>query len=347
MQTRAFAALLAAALLTVPAAAAAQTVGPRMGIIPGTDMTRDEFRARAQAQLAAVALNALTYYVANGSYAPDIYTLQASPAWNLRINNMFTGRPIQGVYFEPTPSQMTKEPPVGLGGIAPPDLNMPPTGLNQPKQDGKPNIVVIPGNASARVNPAAIRDHDPGDIFYYAKGDLLQLILFAPDNSYFEYVDEQPNGNYRGNLRLRTNQPAENLYAAQVLYFVETLAGQHYNLVQFMGDQKTVPGAQVGQLPGSKKIELAGRIGITVVNPITKKPLTAGKECSPGNILEGTPLKICTATGPALSMAEMTMGREEQGAMPAPKAKPQAKPKPGTRQPGGPRPGAPGGGRRN
>jgi hypothetical protein len=109
-----------------------------------------------------------------------------------------------------------------------------------------------------------------------------------------------------------------------------------------------VPGAQLTSLPGSKKIELAGRIGLTVLNPVTRKPETAAKECSPGVVLEGTPLKICTAAGPSLSLTEMTLAREDpqlQAPSRQPKPRQTVKPKPGQRPPGGKTPGAPGGGR--
>jgi hypothetical protein len=332
-----------------PAAVLAAPIGPKMGVIPGTSMTRDEFRARAQAQLAAIALNAVTYQIAKGSYAPDIYTLQASPAWNLRVANMFTGRPVQGIYFEPSQDSMTSDPSLGLGGadIAPDLPPVIPKSLGEPPKEGeKPPLMFAKSLGTYRVSPAAIRDHDPGDIFYYTKGDLLQLIVYAPDNTYFEWVDEIPNANFRVNLQLRPNQPVENLYAAQVLYYVDSLAAQHYNLVQFMADGQTVPGATISGLSGSKKIELAGRIGVTVVNPITHKPETAVKQCSPGAILEGAPLKICTATGESLSMTDMTMAREDLEHTQQPKKqKPQPKPKPGQRPAGGRTPGAPGGGR--
>jgi hypothetical protein len=333
--------------------ASAQEVGPRMGVIPGTDMTRDEFRARAQAQCAAIALNAVTYYLAKDSYAPDIYTLQASPAWNLRIANMFTGRPVQGIYFEPSADAMTNDPAIGLSGMdLTPDLPPPPPqqqggGQIGPQKDEKPQLNLNANFGTMRVDPAAIRDYDAGDVYYYTKGDLLQLIIYAPDGTYYEWVDDMPNANFRTSLQLRSSQPDENLYAAQVLYYVESLAGQHYNLVQYMAGRETVPGAAVGDLPGSKKIELAGRVGITVVNPVTKQPETAAKSCSPGVILEGSPLKICTAKGESLSITEMTMAREDVGhAPPKPKVKAKPKPKPGSRPPGGSTPGAPGGGRR-
>ena len=192
-----------------------------------------------------------------------------------------------------------------------------------------------------RVDPKAIRSFDGGDIFYYTKGELLQLIIYAPDGTFVEWVDELPSANYRSSLMLRPNQPKDNLYAAQVLFYVESLAAQHYNLVQFMGDATTVPGAAVASLPGSKKIELAGRIGIFVLNPVTRKPETAATKCSPGVILEGTPLKICTVGGPSLALTEMTpwRARTRRSARPAKKPKPTAKPKPGERPPGGHTPG--------
>jgi hypothetical protein len=350
MRTIGFYGLVLVAALLAVSPAWAQKVGPRMGVIPGTSMTRDEFRARAQADLAAVALNAVTYRIAKGSYATDFYELQASPAWNLRVANMFTGRPIQAIYFEPGPDNMTSAPSVGLGGLELPQ--MPPMGngsgeMGQVGKEKQPPIQLNPLSGVTRVDPGAIRDYEAGDVYYYVKGDLLQLILYAPDGSFFEWVDEVPNANFRINLQLRPDQPAENLYAAQVLYYVESLAAQHYNLVQFMSDGTTVPGAQLASLPGSKKIELAGRIGITVVNPVTKKPETASTKSSPGVVLEGTPLKIATATGPALAMTEMTMGREdmEHTQSPKPKVRQQPKVRPGQVPPGGPTPGAPGGGR--
>ena len=39
--------------------------------------------------------NTVTHLLYNGSYPPDFYALQSSRAWNIKPNNMFTGRPLQ------------------------------------------------------------------------------------------------------------------------------------------------------------------------------------------------------------------------------------------------------------
>jgi hypothetical protein len=353
MQKSTFGLILAAALLLALSgpSSAAETIGPRMGVIPGTDITHDEFRAQARADLAAVALNAVAYLLYNDSYAQDFYTLQSSKAWNIQVNNMFTGRPLQLIYFEPSPNTMTTGPSMGMSSF---DyaLDKPKTGgpVGQIGDDGKlpDNVQFTAGGNGGplRVDPRAIRDFDGGDIYYYTKGELLQLIMYAPDGTFVEWVDEIPNANYRSSLTLRAAQPKENVFAAQVLYYVETLAPQYYNLVKFMGDETTVPGASLSELPGSKRIELAGRIGITVLNPVTRKPETAVKTASPGVILEGTPLKIVTLDGKAQSLTEMTMAHEDPQQLARPNAKkpgkPVQKPAPGTK---GHTPGAPGGGR--
>lgn len=343
--------LTAALLLALAVPAAAQKVGPRMGVIPGTDMTHDEFRAHAQADLAAVALNAVAYLLYNGQYAQDFYTLQTSKAWNINVSNMFTGRPLQLIYFEPNPDTMTTAPALGMTTF---DFgqDQPPAGGPVGKLDEKgdlPPDAQFTKNANGgplRVDPKAIRDFEGGDIYYYTKGELLQLIIFAPDGTFVEWVDELPNANYRASLSLRPTQPKDNLFAAQVLYYVETLAPQYYNLLKFMADESTVPGAAVSSLPGSKRIELASRMGITVLNPITRKPETASKTASPGVIIEGTPLKIVTGDGKVQSLVDMTMAPEDPQTLPRTKVKkpgkPVQKPMPGTK---GHTPGAPGGGR--
>jgi len=75
----------------------------------------------------------------------------------------------------------------------------------------------------------------------------------------------------------------------------------------------------------------------------------APRPASPGEIAEGSPLKIRTMAGPVLSLDDMTVG-DQENAQPSgpPPAKPQEtkpKPKPGQKPPGGHTPGAPGGGR--
>ena len=44
-------------------------------------MSRDEFRARANAQLAAVALNALCYHIVEGEWPADLASLIGSEGW--------------------------------------------------------------------------------------------------------------------------------------------------------------------------------------------------------------------------------------------------------------------------
>ena len=85
--------------------------GELIGVIPGTGMMRDEFRARAMVQLKAVALSALAYRLLHDDqYPPDLLTLKNSESWNLDLLNIFSGRPVRALYFEPQEGDFTTRP---------------------------------------------------------------------------------------------------------------------------------------------------------------------------------------------------------------------------------------------
>lgn len=341
MRIRAIGGLLAVALL-LPTLAPAQ-VGPKIGTIPGTEMTRDEFRARAEAQLSAIALNAAAYRQVHGSYAPDLATLQASPAWVLRVRNMFRPRNVQSIWFEPRTEHMTSSIPTPLGGVdAHPPPPPPPSAGPRPPGETPPIVMVPSGTGRTRVDPKAIRDFEAGDVFYFTGGDLMQLVLYAPDGTYYEWIDEVPESRFRDQLMVPQGAPTDHIFAAAVLYFVERQSPKYHNLVQFMGDRPTLPGASLNDLPADKRVELAERLGITVTNPFTRREIEIVTECSPGNLLASasSPIMLCTDEGP-LTLAQLT----RPGV--APQERPvQAQPRPTRPAPGGGRtPGAPGGGR--
>lgn len=273
--------------------------GPQLiGMIPGTAMLRDEFRARAFIQLKAVALSALTYRLLHDdAYPPDLYTLKNSDSWNLDVLNMFTGKAVQAIYFEPQEGDYTTRPlfdvPMAIemsggavGGLDD-DGSVDLGNLGQTLQD-------VSLDTSPRVDAQQIRLFSGGDIYYYVAGDLLQLIMFAPDGSYVEHVDHKPNGRWRAELAT----PAGGLWpssvsAAQVLFFTEELVLRHHNLVEFMGDRETVPSAGFEGIGAAERIERALDLGIVVLNPFTDQPAMVSAEPSVGDFAEaGEPLPL-------------------------------------------------------
>jgi len=324
-----------------------------IGTIPGTGMLRDEFRARALVQLSAAALNAIEFKLVKGDYPTNFGQLRGSNCWNLELTNIFDDQPVRGIYFEATPDQMTDDPVVdmsfdfelpktpatvaglpgsgapgsggtggGAGGEGAGDnsgggtgggnggggTGFDPSVLQEAFQTAGPP-------APKRVNPKAITGYTPGDIFYYTDGKLLQLVMFAPDGTYLEYVDEAPNASKINRLTVRIEGAKfpDDWLAAQVLYFTETLLPQYYNLVQFMGSRETIPNPEFATMGVGQRLGLAIELGITVENPYKREPAKLSETFSEGDFIDpdpalGMPLHLCLRGGRIMTHAELIKG---------------------------------------
>ena len=318
-----FATGLLACLLAFPALAQEPPPELELGMIEGTGMLRDEFRARALAQLAAIALNALAYYEIEGEYPADFYALRRSDAWNIDATNMFTGRPVQAVFYEVQEDDLTTAPPLDVVSIDIPQTPVAvgsatdPTGSFDPDRMGQILSSQATENIS-RVDPRRVEEPEPGEVFYYTAGGLLQLVMFAPDGTFAELVDETPNRSWLA--RFRTNAMAatwpDDLFAAEVLFYLEQLLPQYYNLVKFMGDQETTPRPAFAGMGGDELVLLADELGITPLNPVTKEPLglrtgelADGDLCEP-DPAERRPLYICLPKGRVLALVDLRAGAQ-------------------------------------
>lgn len=263
-----------------------------VGLIPGSDMLRDEFRARAIIQLKAVALNALAYRLANeDEYPQSFYELKGSKYWNLDVLNMFTGNPIKDIYFEPDKDDMTTRLVLDL----PLNLEEDEGNLGAIDLEGGDNIeslgTAIQSAAPStlpRIDPQKVRTFRGGDLLYYVRGDMLQLVLYAPDGTYLEHVDVKPNGHWRRQLNTAGNQFwPDSIGAAQVLFFAE-LVPQHHNLAEFMGNRETLPPTKFKQLSALERLDLARELDIIVLNPISHAAAVSQVEFSLGNFAAST-----------------------------------------------------------
>jgi hypothetical protein len=143
------------------------------------------------------------------------------------------------------------------------------------------------GAQQMRVDPQAIKDIVAGDVYYYVEGELLQLIIYAPDRTYVEWVDEVPNVNFREGLSLSTEGtvfPADQ-YSLQVLYYAEELLPEYLGLYRFMADLDSPPQAALQNLSAAERLPLAQEFGVTVLNPFTHQPAAATAEPSPGDFV--------------------------------------------------------------
>jgi len=334
---------------------------PDMGTIPGTSMRRDEFRGRAMAQLSAIALNALTYQLANGEYPKDFAHLRGSDAWNIDVTNMFSGQRLRSIYFEPQPGDLTSAASNGFVPSFDVPPGLPPDGGQRGSGGGSTEpggsdiapgaIVDIPvtiGAQQLRVDPQAIKDIVPGDVFYYVQGELLQLIIYAPDRTYVEWVDEVPNVNFREGLSLSTENtvfPAD-LYSLQVLYYTEELLPEYLGLFRFMADRDSPPQAALQALSAAERLPLAQEFGVTVLNPLTHQPAAALAQPSPGDFVlaDGSreaPLLVYLSSGKVAmstdlrskgALTETAPADQGAGKVKPPKAKP-SRPKVGGGRP--------------
>ncbi|MBN2081981.1 hypothetical protein JW859_07220 [bacterium] len=291
--------LLAAVLLGTPAGAQdppADIFGggePTVGEIPGTGMLRDEFRARANIQLSAIALNALTYRILHDdTYPTDLITLLRSEAWNLDVTNMFTGRRLQAIYFVPGEDDMTTLPVMDLAMLIDQETTdlgfVGNAGGTDYSQLGEMIAGATP-SALPRVDPRRIRTYTGGDVYYYASGDLLQLIMFTPDGGFLEYVDETPRRNWHEKLTGTAAMWPDSVLVSAVLFFCENLLLPNYNMVEFMGNRATLPVASFDEIGAGQRVELAAALNIAIRNALTGEPVGIAAEYSAGDFAPGDP----------------------------------------------------------
>jgi hypothetical protein len=314
-----------------------------IGVIPGTDMTHDEFRARAEAQLEAVALNALTYRVLNGEYPKGLYELYNSACWNLDPMNMFTGDPINEIMFSPGPEDMTTSAEVGLPfdvelGSAPAPMPAPTPsgdgeeGLGEAENSSPFPPAMIAEPVYFRVDPARITSSAPGDIFYYADGELLQLVMYSGDGIWAEYFEIAPNGRWAAKIGLREAGQywQQDVLAAQVLFFAGELLPQHYNHVLFMSDEPLASYTAPQQIDPWSVLEMAAELDINILNPFSKQPIVVSESYSRGELIEspaGTPpvLMIGLQNGRSSTLEQLYEAYAEPV---EPRGQPQNKPNP-------------------
>jgi hypothetical protein len=172
------------------------------------------------------------------------------------------------------------------------------------------------GTSPSRVNPNAIKLTAPGNIFYYAHGSLLQLVMFAPDGTYVEHVDQAPNGNWLGMLNIQSKGrsfPAD-LYADEVLYYLERLLPRHYNLIRFMSNHEPVDEPALQAKTAGDRLAMAREIGVTVFNPFTKHAAKVGSDKpQPGELVAAAPsaaaaVAIVLRSGEVVTLNQLSAG---------------------------------------
>ncbi|MEZ5339741.1 MAG: hypothetical protein R3F46_15950 [bacterium] len=284
-----------------------------VGMIKGTEMMKSEFRARAYTQMLAAALCAHAYYLEYNELPEDFYQLYNSGAWNLDLQNIFSGRAIDAVYYDPESVGKTNIPSPGLmAELRPLDTSpplMPPSGPGNAD-----NPVLQPmsmSNNPLRVDPSDVPAPSPGDLLYYTNGRMLQLVIFAPDGTFVEYVQSSPDQRWLSIMSVDSNDyewPFD-VYTAEVLLFAEELLPQYYNLYKYMSDQGDIPRHQFASFDAQQRIDMAAELGITIWNPYSKRPITASEVASRGDFLmlagaPPTPLLITIEGDREFSLAD-------------------------------------------
>jgi hypothetical protein len=254
---------------------------------------------------------------------------------------------VQGLFFEPKPADLTSDPSLGIyealadsppavppgqaqggqGSSMDDFIKQLPTTLDQALQQQ-------PVTGVMRVSPEAIRDKTPGDVFYYTKNGLLQLVMFAPDGTFVEHVDAVPSQGWLDRIRLGKESKywPDGVYAAAMLYFSESLLPQYYSLVQYMSNHDSQALAQYDKTGPAERIKLAAELGLELRNPLTRQPIEVAEKATPGayrapGAEAATPLRVWMADGTAVSLQDLHPAQAEQAATPKAKA-PGKTPKP-------------------
>lgn len=309
-----------------------------IGVIPGTDITRDEFRARAMAQLKAIAICAHTYYLLHDKSFPDNFNqLKKSESWNLQVNNLFTGMQMHAIYFDPGPEDMTHRPvmdvPISIDPLPPVVTGQDEQGNFDPEAFGE-SLSQSLGRADQsilRVDPTRIHTFRGGDLYYYTNGTILQLVLFAPDGTYLEHVNLAPDEYWVASLKMTSIFWPDSAQACQVLLYLTEVMPDLYNLVRFMGDQEPLAVETLQQLPAGELVDMAAELDIVVANPFSGQPISLSGDYSLGNFYqssaENRPCRIWMPDKLAYSLADFrafqqASGDEQQTLAPA--AEPQS-----------------------
>ena len=305
----------------------------QMGVIPGSNMTRDEFRARANAQLSAIALNAETFFLLHGKYPESYYALFNSECWNLDPQNLFTGGDIDAIYFDPQPTDLIPSYDSGL----PPGLeNLPtirqfqdpsPSGSGNegsaegqgPTQPASPPPISLDTNVVLKVDPARVYNTGPGNIYYRAVDKTLQLVVFAPDNTYHELFHNSPNRYWHKMLSAGVGGShwSEDVLAGQVLFFTENMLPQFYNHVMFMADLEVLPGSALGKYGVDARLQMAEELGITILNPYSKQQIQLVEGYDLGSFVEPhpadpLPLYLCLVAKRIMTRKQILEGQLAQ-----------------------------------
>jgi hypothetical protein len=176
-------------------------------------------------------------------------------------------------------------------------------------------------------------------VLFYTKDSLLQLVMFAPDGTYCEWVDEVPNVNFRNYLRLRGDDPSGQLLAsAELLYYAQYVLPRYYNLAQFMSNLPTESSFNLDSAGASRRIEMAKSIGVTMRNPYTKQAIQVGSGSAGDFASDSAVLAINGPDGSPLALADLAYAPDES----VPSVKGGTKGS-GGRQPGGSKGGGKGG----
>jgi hypothetical protein len=261
-----------------------------VGMIKGTGMLKSEFRAMAYTQLLAVALNAHAYYIEFNEYPPTFYDLYNSAAWNLDVQNIFSGETVNEVYFSQDNMAMTNLPSLGLmTELKPLDTSVPlppPSGPVDPQ-----NPIIQPLELSSgplRIDPAGVVAPSPGDVLYYTDGDLLQLVIFAPDGTYVEFVANTPDRRWLSTMGLHAAdyEWPWDVHCAAVLLFTEELLPQYYSLYRYMSNQEDIPRHRLAAFDAQQRIDMAAQLKIVIWNPFSKVPIKATETPSRGDFLQ-------------------------------------------------------------
>lgn len=166
--------------------------------------------------------------------------------------------------------------------------------------------------AVMKVDPGKVQNITPGNIYYRAFANTLQLVVYAPDNTYYELFNDSPNLFWQRklNLEIGVSHWSEDVLAGQVLYFTGTMLPQLYNHVMFMADLEVLPGSALGLYGVDARLQMAEELGITILNPYSKRPIQLANDYQLGSFLEldpsaPIPLYLCLVADRILSREQI------------------------------------------
>lgn len=245
------------------------------------ELSEEEFRAIARAQLETlhyqihIYRNKLPLQGGLPHYPKNFAEFAKSPFYVIEVFNMFTGEPIREIAYVPRASDFVLE-----------DASIYPGGKEEVGSERTVGLSSQPPTAPARkIDPTKVLMATPGDLLYYADGDILQLVIFGERGLYEELFLKSPFNFLAEQIKLTENQTSTtDFLIAEVATHLELMLPKMVARKNFILDSGETDAAVIRRNLKNEFQALAGSLFLLYINPAVKDRLKLSETISLGDI---------------------------------------------------------------